>query len=339
MRLNDILLLQCLPFQKDICERFFITKYPTMKLFVFGDMLLHEYRGSREVNYLRQYVIEHYTSTVKIFADESFRRDMDQTKGNVIAYIRKDGEAYRNIHNIALLLREYCDFWVPTDEISNNLSQVRITFKAADDGHESEFVGSPQNYTYLKDWISDKCIPVVREVHGFGNVEGPCTDEGLPFLTSFSVIQKRKMRIRCSLMRWFRELYGTRMTINPLLADAYMFAHPLQHLGKTYKDLPVLAIDSFTHMYVFPDISKLSTPGVLKQFVDDLHSGVLHQRYHGQAEVKRQELQKFKQEHNIQADLEDRREEEQMATDVPPSVFKELRPSEKRYSLLQKTEL
>ncbi|KAK6048334.1 hypothetical protein COOONC_14161 [Cooperia oncophora] len=30
--------------QKDICERFFITKYPTMKLFVFGDMLLHEYR-------------------------------------------------------------------------------------------------------------------------------------------------------------------------------------------------------------------------------------------------------------------------------------------------------
>jgi endoplasmic reticulum resident protein 44 len=30
------------------------------------------------------------------------------------------------------------------------------------------------------------------------------------------------------------------------------FSHPLHHLGKTAKDLPVLAIDSFRHMYVFP---------------------------------------------------------------------------------------
>ena len=39
-----------------------------------------------------------------------------------------------------------------------------------------------------------------------------------------------------------------------LTADGLTFAHPLQHLGKSKKDLPLIAIDSFRHMYVFPDI-------------------------------------------------------------------------------------
>ncbi|ETN85787.1 hypothetical protein NECAME_06204 [Necator americanus] len=80
-----------------------------------------------------------------------------------------------------------------------------------------------------------------------------------------------------------------------------------------------------------------------EEFVEDLHSGNLHKRFHAEAEQKKAELEKFKQEHNIQADLEDRREEkmpiEPIKTAPPESVFKELKPSGKRYSLLQKTEL
>jgi hypothetical protein len=41
-------------------------------------------------------------------------------------------------------------------------------------------------------------------------------------------------------------------TINAVHADGNKFSHPLQHLGKSSSDLPVLAIDSFRHMYVFP---------------------------------------------------------------------------------------
>ncbi|PIO69197.1 hypothetical protein TELCIR_08990 [Teladorsagia circumcincta] len=236
----------------------------------------------RAVGPLCQFIDEHYTSTIKIFNDNSFERDMDRTKGNVIAYIKKGDEAYKNLHNVALLLREYCDFWVPSDEYARSLSKVRITFKATNEENGTEFSGDPQNYLYLKNWITDKCIPIVREVT-FQNVEG-LTEEGLPFLIFFRDKERKDQ--------------------DKLFIDA---------------DLPVLAIDSFVHMFVFPNISQLSTPGVLKQehefkivaglFVDDLHSGVLHQRYHGQAEVKRQELQKFKQQHNIEADLEDHREE------------------------------
>ena len=40
--------------------------------------------------------------------------------------------------------------------------------------------------------------------------------------------------------------------VNFLVADGTKFTHPLHHLGKSVNDLPVLAIDSFRHMYVFP---------------------------------------------------------------------------------------
>ncbi|KAJ1354867.1 hypothetical protein KIN20_011940 [Parelaphostrongylus tenuis] len=113
------------------------------------------------------------------------------------------------------------------------------------------------------------------------------------------------------------------------------------------KDLPVLAIDSFQHMYVFPDMSQLTVPGKLREFVLDLHSGKLHKDFHETLDQKMIDLAKFKEENGIIDDvLEDDREANQQVptarsrdTTPPPSVFKQLKPSEKRYSLLQKTEL
>jgi hypothetical protein len=46
--------------------------------------------------------------------------------------------------------------------------------------------------------------------------------------------------------------------INCLHADGAQFMHPLQHLGKSAADLPLLAIDSFKHMFLFPDIKEIS---------------------------------------------------------------------------------
>ena len=39
--------------------------------------------------------------------------------------------------------------------------------------------------------------------------------------------------------------------VNFLVADGLKFAHPLHHLGKSKEDLPLIAIDSFRHMYLF----------------------------------------------------------------------------------------
>ena len=43
-------------------------------------------------------------------------------------------------------------------------------------------------------------------------------------------------------------LSDQRGAINFITANGEKFAHPLKHLGKTKRDLPVLAFDTFRHM-------------------------------------------------------------------------------------------
>lgn len=62
-------------------------------------------------------------------------------------------------------------------------------------------------------------------------------------------------------------------SINFLTADGHKFAHPLHHLGKGEDDLPLIAIDSFRHMYLFPKYEDIDIPGRLKKFIQDLYSG------------------------------------------------------------------
>lgn len=47
-------------------------------------------------------------------------------------------------------------------------------------------------------------------------------------------------------------------SINCLVADGKKFAHPLHHLGKRESDLPLIAIDSFRHMYLFPNTNDMT---------------------------------------------------------------------------------
>lgn len=46
-------------------------------------------------------------------------------------------------------------------------------------------------------------------------------------------------------------------SINFLHADCEKFRHPLLHIQKTPADCPVIAIDSFRHMYVYPDFKDI----------------------------------------------------------------------------------
>jgi endoplasmic reticulum resident protein 44 len=49
-----------------------------------------------------------------------------------------------------------------------------------------------------------------------------------------------------------KQVLSEKSNVNFLVADGTKFTHPLHHLGKSVNDLPILAIDSFRHMYVFP---------------------------------------------------------------------------------------
>ncbi|KAJ8940497.1 hypothetical protein NQ318_004436 [Aromia moschata] len=164
--------------------------------------------------------------------------------------------------------------------------------------------------------IAEKCVPLVREIT-FENAE-ELTEEGLPFLILFHDSNDKE-----SIKR-FNEIVQTdliseKQSINFLTADGKKFAHPLHHLGKSEKDLPLIAIDSFRHMYLFPNYKDIEIPGKLKQFVQDLYSGKLHREFH------------------YGPDQDE--ETEKNPTTPPESTFKKLAPSKNRYTLLSKDEL
>lgn len=111
--------------------------------------------------------------------------------------------------------------------------------------------------------------------------------------------------------------------INFLTADGKRFAHPLHHLGKSQSDLPLIAIDSFRHMYLFPKFDDMYNKGKLKKFVEDLHTGKLHREFHYGPE-------------KTEEDTEETNEiDTGKATTPPESTFKKLAPSKNRYTLLR----
>jgi len=324
--------------QADVADKYFVNKYPTMKVFINGELIAKEYRSTRSVEALTAFVKEQLQVSINEFSSSvELETKMDRTKRNVIAYYHsKDGIEYQNFQKVAALLREDCAFWVGTNEALVAMKENMLLYKdPSTEGGEQKFSGNFGDYDYVKQWLTDKCIPLVREVT-FENVE-ELTEEGMPFLIFFrDPTKKEDDKFFTDLV--FRELHDQKAAVNALLADGHKFAHPLKHLGKSAKDLPVLAIDSFQHMFLFPDMSQLPQPGKLRQFILDLHSGKLHKEFHETLDQKVAELQKKALE-QLDHDGQPHPPATMPDTTMKPSIFKELRPSDKRYSLLSKTEL
>uniref|UniRef100_A0A915BF27 Thioredoxin domain-containing protein n=2 Tax=Parascaris univalens TaxID=6257 RepID=A0A915BF27_PARUN len=328
--------------QAAIADKYFVNKYPTMKVFINGELATKEYRASRTVEALTSFVSQQLASCIHEFTTkEQLEQMMDKSKRNIIAYYaNRDSEEYSNFNKAASILREDCAFYTGTDPTLKALSENMIIFRDPDTEDEQKFSGNFSDYEYVKQWLTDKCIPLVREVT-FENVE-ELTEEGLPFLLFFRDPADKQSDKRFTELV-IRELFDQKGAVNALLADAHKFAHPLKHLGKTENDLPVLAIDSFQHMFLFHDMNELDKPGKLREFVLDLHSGKLHKDFHATLDQKMADLQKLAEERpdifNDSDHVEVLPPTAIPDSTPPPSVFKELKPSEKRYSLLKKTEL
>lgn len=309
-----------------IAQKYNVNKYPTLKLFRNGELVKKEYRGQRSVDALSSFIQKQLDSSVMLFTSrETLANGLDKSKRNVIAYFQTpSGPEHENFQKVASLLREDCVFWVGSGDslISETREGNKLYFQPAKSNDPIEYTGGLANYEFLKQWLNDKCIPLVREIT-FENAE-ELTEEGLPFLILFRLPDDTASE-KLFTEQVIREIPDQKTSINCLLADGKKFAHPLHHLGKKEKDLPLIAIDSFRHMYLFPDMKELTVPGKLRQFVLDLHSGKLHREFHhGPDPVNKESEQKMP--NNAE-------------TQPPPSVFKQLKPSENRYSIVYKDEL
>lgn len=304
--------------QVELAARFQVSKYPTLKLFRNGEVVRKEYRSQRSVEALSDFVQKQLDSGInEIQSQEELNTKLDKDKRNVVAYFSKlEGQEYESLKKVASILREECSFYVAggPEFLSLTARGPSLSFIAANNPETMAYTGDMKEYEFLKQWLTDKCIPLVREIT-FENAE-ELTEEGIPFLILFRHPDDKESE-KFFTDAVIREIPDQKAAINCLVADGKKFAHPLHHLGKRESDLPLVAIDSFRHMYLFPNTNDLNIPGKLRQFVLDLQSGKLHREFHNGPDPVVQNVE----------------------TQPPPSVFEKLKPSHSRYTILEKDEL
>ncbi|KAE8597343.1 hypothetical protein XENTR_v10016435 [Xenopus tropicalis] len=306
----------------DIAQRYRISKYPTLKLFRNGMMMKREYRGQRSVTAIADYIRQQKSNPIREIGDLEELKTVDRSKRNIIGFFEsKEIDNFRTFEKVANILHDDCVFLAAFGDVAKpeRFSGDNVIYRPiGESAPDMVYLGSLTNFDLTFAWTQDKCVPLVREIT-FENGE-ELTEEGLPFLILFHLkddtesLEKFQQEVA-------RQLISEKGTINFLHADCEKFRHPLLHIQKTPADCPVIAIDSFRHMYVFSDFKDLSISGKLKQFVLDLHSGKLHREFHHGPDP---------------TDVAPDQPTEDIISNPPESSFQKLAPSEHRYTILRR---
>jgi len=324
--------------ETSIGTRFHISKYPTLKAVRNGQLFKKEYRGQRSPEAFATFIREQLVDPIKEFSSLAEIEKLDDKKRIIIGYFEtKEAHEYNNFRKVASVLKDDCIFYAGFGDTTRQMhppGQPIVVFrpaKARSNEDDESFTGDLKSYDELSIWSTDKCVPLVREIT-FENAE-ELTEEGLPFLILFyhpddnSSIKKFNEIITT-------ELLDEKQNINFLTADGVTFAHPLQHLGKSKKDLPLIAIDSFRHMYLFPKFEDITIPGKLKQFLKDLYSGKLHREFHYGPDPATEAPEQIEHKPG-QVRQQEGSGVDKKPTQPPESTFKKLAPSKNRYTLLK----
>lgn len=334
--------------ETEVAQKNQINKYPTLKLYRHGLPIKKEFRGARNAASFTAFIKEQMVNPLKIVKsyNEYNVAQMEMKKRSIIGFFTNDqSEQFKVFTKLSSILRDQCQFLAGLNDViqSRHLTSETVVFRdiGGSEHDDSAYQGDLGNYEALYAWANEKCTPAVREIT-FENAE-ELTEEGLPFLILFHRPDETDSIIKFQ-EQVKHQLAHVKHTINPVHADGNKFSHPLQHLGKSMSDLPVLAIDSFRHMYLFPhDFKQLGENNNLLQFVQDLHSGKLHREFHNgpdptTAKPLAIEHVQTGPEH-IPKDVQDNSNNNPKRSTPPESVFVKLAPSRERYSLKQDGEL
>uniref|UniRef100_A0A5K3FU67 Thioredoxin domain-containing protein n=1 Tax=Mesocestoides corti TaxID=53468 RepID=A0A5K3FU67_MESCO len=305
--------------QGELCMENSISKYPTLRLFKFGHRYRSEYRNQRSEEALMNYLREQSSNPIKVLKNQESFADVT-TERNILGVFPKldrSDPVYFNFYKLSHLVTD-CTFYAVEEK--QTPSSIKFSLKKKGSQAVEAEAEPTADFDALRAWATDHCTPLVRELT-FANAE-EITEPRLPLLILFFHPDDQNIvdRFTQFMELNFVDLKGRFML---LVANGDVFSHPLLHMGKTRHDLPILAIDSFQHMFMFAgDIEEaLRDPSHIRGFVADLHSGKLHRRFHGQPEPD-------------EDDAADRRKEHAPAVQAS-SVFKLLTPSNNRYSLLK----
>lgn len=258
------------------------SRYPTIKVYRRGVVLKSEYRGQRSPNAIEAFIKELIASAVApVQNDDELQEHINRHHRAIVGHFDSEANAaYSVFEAVANRLRDECHFLAQMGSSQAGEGGASIFFKSMRESLQHDAQPDLEGEALeaeLYTWAREHCNPMVREIT-FDNGE-ELTEEGLPFLILFYDPNEH------SPVDEFTEMVKTRFAsqrgaINFITADGFKFSHPLRHLGKTKADLPVLALDTFKHMYLFKSFKNIRKPGKLEAFVSDLHSGKLHHNFH-----------------------------------------------------------
>ncbi|CAG2177952.1 unnamed protein product, partial [Oppiella nova] len=244
-----------------LSARYKISKYPTLKFFLNGKPMKKEYRGQRTEEAIVSHVRKLLTDPViRIdYKDDTNLSAIMYNKSAVIGYFKDSPEMiytkYTIFRRVAADLRSFCEFyWITNSPFVPQFKEELLAFKSSKSTKQSEYDFIYQTYDELNTWSTILCIPIVREIT-FENAE-EIIEEDLPLVILFHLPEDEESE-KLFKEVIHRELIPETVNVNFVTADAKQFEHPLHHMNRTKEDLPIIAIDSFKHMYLFPDFKNI----------------------------------------------------------------------------------
>ena len=229
-----------------------------------------EYRGTRNKEAITDYIRKLMSDPVVhiVFNTYDDMNAIHYNKSAVIGYFKESPEKhpkYSAFRRVATDLQGYCHFyWVTNSPFLTDERQEMLAFKSYRSSSQSEYDFVYQTYDELSTWSTYLCIPIVREIT-FDNAE-EIIEEGLPLVILFHKSDdEHSLEMFKSIIQ--KELVNQTSYVNFVTADGTAFSHPLSHMDKSEKDLPLIALDSFEHMYLFPKFEDLkSVNDCLKEY-------------------------------------------------------------------------
>ncbi|KAH8271836.1 hypothetical protein KR044_007473, partial [Drosophila immigrans] len=298
-----------------LANRCSIVKFPTLQLFYRGHALRREYRGKRSVDALVDYVKKQFEFAIKRFNDMAQLEMINVKRRSMIGFFdNRTKPEFAVFEQLAERFKHDCDFYQRVGAALVNVSYTQqmptLVYRpdtARTHATDEVFRGNMAVKDAVEAWLMQKCLPLVREVD-FSNVE-EIIEQRLPLLVLFHLPHDM------TSVKDFKAIVEMQLSdyrqLNYVTVDGLRFEHSVRHLGKTHRDLPIIAIDSLKLMYPYANFKDMYIPGHLRQFVEAFNN------------------------HTLISDSTATNNTELQAN----STFKYLGPSKHRYSLIGHDEL
>ncbi|XP_045785499.1 endoplasmic reticulum resident protein 44-like isoform X3 [Maniola jurtina] len=268
--------------EETVRTRFQISKYPTVKLFQNGLPANIEYRGPRTVEAFVEFIKEQLTDPIILFSHLNELHDLSEDKGHIIARLAsRDQPEYDVLRKVASSLKDKCQFHVTFDEYAEQrhprTGQPSIVFRTNRKTlvEPDEPYQGPLSFSALCTWVQEKCFPLVREIT-YENAE-KLSEEGMPFLILLhKPADEKSVKKFIEVIR--RELRHEKRQLNFVTAEGIRFERMLHLIGKSTSELPLIVVDHYQSIYLFPDYNDMEEPGKIKQFLQDLYSSKLRKQ-------------------------------------------------------------